>query len=66
MIQQELDRQERSISWLANKIGCHRTTLARMLQKKGIDSEILFKISIELKVDFYAQFSNKLSQMNIF
>jgi DNA-binding NtrC family response regulator len=65
MIRQELDRQERSIAWLAAKIGCHRTTLARMLQKKGINSEILFKISIEMKKDFHAQYSQKQVMMHL-
>jgi IS30 family transposase len=60
MIQQELARQERSIAWLAEKIGCHRTTLARMLQKNSINSEILYKTSLELNVDYHAQYSQKL------
>jgi hypothetical protein len=36
-----------------------------MLQKKGINSEILFKISIEMKKDFHAQYSQKQVMMHL-
>jgi hypothetical protein len=62
MIRQELDRQERSIAWLATKINCHRATLARMLQKHSIDSNILCLISIELNVDYHALYSQKIQK----
>jgi plasmid maintenance system antidote protein VapI len=62
MIQKELERQERSIAWLAGKIGCHRSTLARMLQKRSIDSSILHRISIELNVDYHAFYSRRLQK----
>jgi ParB-like chromosome segregation protein Spo0J len=59
MIRQELDKQERSVNWLAGKIDCHRTTLLRMLKKTSINSEILYKISVALKVDYHALYSLK-------
>jgi hypothetical protein len=62
LILTELNLQERSIAWLAAKIGCHRSHLPRMLKKMSIDSEILCLISIELKKDFHAIYSKKIQE----
>jgi plasmid maintenance system antidote protein VapI len=60
IIHQELDKRERSVAWLADKIGCHRTTMSRMLEKYSIDSEVLFQISYVLDVDYHALYCQKL------
>jgi hypothetical protein len=59
MILMELKRQKRSIAWLAEKIGCHRCHLPRMLKKTSLDSDLLCQISIALGVDFHADYSQK-------
>ena len=62
LIKQKLNEQERSVAWLAGKIGYHRTTLMRILQKYSIDSELLCRISVELEVDYHALYSQKMKK----
>lgn len=63
LIKQHLTNQERSVAWLADKVRCHRTTLARMLQKQSLDSEVLYRISIALGVNFHAIYSRKVEEL---
>lgn len=60
LIKQELEKQERSISWLARKLSCDRTRVYRILQKHSIDTYDLARISILLSHDFFADLSNEL------
>ena len=60
LIKKELEKQERSISWLARKLSCDRTKVYRILQKHSIDTYDLARISILLSHDFFADLSEKL------
>ena len=60
LIKQELERQERSVSWLARKLSCDRTKVYRLLQKHSIDTYDLLRISILLSHDFFADLSEEL------
>ena len=60
LIKQELERQERSVSWLARKLSCDRTKVYRLLQKHSIDTYDLARISILLSHDFFADLSEEL------
>lgn len=56
-IQEELVQQERSISWLARKLNCNRTSVYRILKKNSIDTGLLSQISLILKHDFFQELS---------
>lgn len=60
LIRLELEKQERSISWLARKLSCDRTKVYRLLQKYSIDTYDLARISILLSHDFFADLSDSL------
>ena len=60
LIKQELEKQDRSISWLARKLSCDRTKIYRLLQKHSIDTYDLARISILLSHDFFADLSQEL------
>jgi plasmid maintenance system antidote protein VapI len=62
LIKKKLAGQERSVAWLAGKIGVHRTTLMRILQKHSMDSELLYRISMELEMDYHALYSQKMKK----
>lgn len=62
LIKQELEKQERSISWLARKLSCDRTKVYRLLQKHSIDTYDLARISILLSHDFFADLSEDLKK----
>lgn len=60
-IKKELQRQERSASWLARRINCDRTNVYNIFKRKTIDTELLMTISHALKVDFFARYSKDLT-----
>lgn len=58
-IKEELDRQERTISWLARKLNRTRTYVYRMLKKNSIDTSVLAQISQLLERDFFQELSQR-------
>ena len=60
-IRQELYFQERSVAWLANRIGADSSNLRKKLTASHIQEEWLYKISIALKKDFFSLYSQQLS-----
>ncbi|MDR2206213.1 MAG: hypothetical protein LBE36_08685 [Flavobacteriaceae bacterium] len=61
LIKQRLKEFKRSQSWLANELDYDDSNLRKILKKKHIAYEMLFKISIVLKTDFFAFYSEKLN-----
>ena len=59
-IQEELEQQERSISWLARKLDCNRTSVYRILKKNSIDTALLGRISQILNCDFFQELSKDM------
>ena len=60
-IKEELNRQERTISWLARKLNRTRTYVYRMLKKNSIDTSVLAQISQLLGRDFFQELSQEFS-----
>ena len=60
-IKEELDRQERTISWLARKLNRTRTYVDRKLKKNSIDTSFLAQISQLLGRDFFQELSQEFS-----
>lgn len=56
IIKDELDKQERSVSWLAHKLNCHRSVVYRIFSKNSIDTAMLIKISAVLHRNFFKEF----------
>ena len=44
LIKEELEKQERSITWFARKLSCDRSNIYRLFQKESIDKNILVRI----------------------
>lgn len=62
LIKEELERQERSVSWLARKLSCDRSNVYRIFQKQSIDTFILRRISLILNHDFFVDLSEELKK----
>lgn len=45
LIKQELERQERTPTWLASKINCERTNIYYIFRQKSINTDLLMRIS---------------------
>lgn len=56
-IKQELERQERGVTWFARQLSCDRSNVYRIFQKESIDTNLLMRICIILKYDFFADLS---------
>lgn len=55
LINNELRRQCRPVSWLAQEICCDRTNVYKILRKGSIDTNLLCRISMALDYDFFAE-----------
>ena len=52
-IRQVLDKQGRTITWLAKEIGCSRENLYKVFRRKWIHTDMLQKINLALGYDFF-------------
>ena len=59
IIQQELRKQERTVTWLARKLNCNRQNVYDIFRRRTIDTELLMRISCILKVDFFKMYSRE-------
>ena len=64
-IRTELLRQERTVTWLAQKLNCDRRNVYNIFSRRFIDTELLFRICQILHTDFFACFSQALQAPNI-
>ena len=60
IIEEELRRQERTVTWLSRKIHCDRRNVYDIFSRSSIDTDLLYRISIALNTDFFAYFSANL------
>lgn len=56
LIEQELRRQERSVTWFASKLHCDRSNVYKIFKKQSIDTQLLDKIGIILQRNFFMEF----------
>lgn len=60
IIKRQLDEQRRSISWLAGQICTDCTNMYRILKKNDLDTDLLRRISVALRHDFFRYYSDEL------
>lgn len=58
-IKDELQRQDRTAYWLAQKLGINRSVLYRNLDKTSIDTALLQRIGMILHHNFFSYFSEE-------
>lgn len=51
-----------TVSWLARELGCHRTNIYRIFDAASVDTDILLRLSMILKFDFFSLYSDVLTQ----
>jgi len=62
LIRQKMNEQGTTIAWLAQQVNCDRSNLGKQLQKRHIYPELLLKISMALKTDFFIHYSQCFQQ----
>ena len=60
MIQEELRRQGRTVTWFAQNLPCERSNVYKMFGNETIDLSQLIRISKMLNHDFLKQCSEQL------
>lgn len=53
LIRLELQRQERSVSWLARKLCCDRSNVYKIFQKQSVDVALLSRLCSILNHNFF-------------
>ncbi len=59
-IHNELLRQGHSVLWLSEQLECNRTNIYNIFSRESISTDLLLKISIALKKDFFALYSAQI------
>ena len=61
-IKAQLERQGKTTVWLAAQLGCHRTNLYKIYEKRTIDTGILLRISKIMGYDFFQLYSEEINE----
>ncbi len=59
-IHDELQKQERSVSWMAKKLNINRMQCYRIFKRYSIDTQLLLQISLILDYDFFELYSKSM------
>ena len=66
LIKEELQHQERSVTWFANKLCCERTNVYSIFKRESIDTALLLRISFILHHNFFVYYSNELEKYEFY
>ena len=61
-IKEELERQDKSVVWLARQLAYSRTNIYKIFERASIDTSVLMCISQVLHVDFFRLYSEEFRQ----
>lgn len=59
-IRKQVEEQGKTSVWLAQKLGCHRTNLYKIYDKRTIDTGVLLRISRILNYDFFNLYTEEI------
>jgi len=59
LIEAELRRQERTVSWFARNLYCERTNIYDIFKRRSIDTGMLLRISVVLHHNFFRYYSGE-------
>ena len=63
LIEQELRRQDRSVTWFATELRCDRTNIYKVFKKKSIDTKLLEDISVILQHNFFLDYAEEVNSL---
>lgn len=61
LIEAELHRQERSVTWFAGKLCCDRTNVYSIFKRESIDTALLLRISKVLHHNFFRYYTDSMA-----
>ena len=60
LIREELRVQRKTAVWLADELGCNRSNIYKIFNRRSIDSELLLRISNALGRNFFQPYLDRL------
>lgn len=60
LIKQELEAQGCTVVWLAREMSYSRTNIYKIFDRSSIDTDVLLRVSLVLKRDFFKDYSEEL------
>lgn len=60
LIKEQMDKQGKTVSWLARELAYCRTNIYKIYDKKSIDTDLLSRICSLLDYDFFSAYSKEL------
>ena len=61
-IREQVDKQEKTVVWLANQLSCSRTNIYKIYERPSIDTGLLLRISQILNYDFFALYTHEVDK----
>ena len=65
MIEAELRRQDKTVSWLARSICHERSSIYKIFSRKSLDVYLLLRISMLLNHDFFLDISSAINSRKV-
>ncbi|MCR4827740.1 MAG: XRE family transcriptional regulator [Bacteroidales bacterium] len=62
LIEEQLKRDERSVSWLARQIPCTRNHVYKIFHKPSLDCALLLRISKVMQFNFFQYYTQEVSE----
>lgn len=62
LIKKEMERQAKTVGWLAKQLNCDRTNIYSIYRRQSIDTNLLFRISQALHQDFFKILSDEYNR----
>ena len=62
LIEAQLKRDERSVSWLARQIPCTRNHVYKIFRKASLDCALLLRISKVMQFNFFQYYTQQVSE----
>lgn len=66
LIEAELHRQERSVTWFARKLSCDRTNVYSIFKRESIDTALLLRISKVLHHNFFSYYMKAFTDCDFY
>lgn len=61
-IKKELEKQGKTVVWLADELSYSRTNIYKIFSKPSIDTMVLRRISLVLQIDFFKIYSDEMKE----
>ena len=63
-IRKELERQGKTVVWFAEQLSYTRANIYKIFEKSSIDTELLYRISSVLNLDFFKFYTDRMQKDN--